>query len=62
MNATDWPSQDGTTGITSKAKLDAAEQAGAAIQVPSNFFLFFSSASGGKMQMSDMSNMHMPMK
>jgi hypothetical protein len=41
MNATDWPSQDGTSGITSKAKLAAAEQAGAAIQVPSNFFLFF---------------------
>jgi hypothetical protein len=43
-NATDWPSQDGTTGITSKEKLVAAEQAGAATQVPSNFFLFFSSS------------------
>jgi hypothetical protein len=41
INATNWPPQDGTSGITSKAKLAAAEQAGAAIQVPSNFFLFF---------------------
>lgn len=59
MTASDFPSQDGTSGITSKAKLEAAEQAGAAIQVPSNFFLFFSSTTGGKMQMSDMQHMHM---
>lgn len=43
-NPSDWPSQDGTSGITSKAKLLAAEQAGSAVQAPSNFFLFFSSA------------------
>ncbi len=58
MDASDWPSEDGTTGITSKEKLSAAEQAGTAIQVPSNFFLFFSSTTGGKMQMSDMQGMH----
>jgi len=42
-NATDWPSQDGKTGITSVNKLLAAEAAGSAIQAPSNFYLFFSS-------------------
>jgi hypothetical protein len=41
-NASDWPTQDGSSGITSYDKLVAAEKAGDAIQVPSNFFLFFS--------------------
>jgi hypothetical protein len=58
LNASDWPSQDGTSGITSKAKLAAAEEAGAAKQVPSNFFLFFSSSATSGMPMS----MHMQMK
>lgn len=43
LNPAQWPSQDGANGITSKAKLVAAEQAGQAKQLPSNFFLFFSS-------------------
>jgi hypothetical protein len=43
MNPTDWPTKDGSSGITSFAKLVAAEKAGDAVQVPSNFFLFFSS-------------------
>lgn len=43
MNSSDWPNENGTSGITSYAKLNAAIKAGDAVQVPSNFFLFFSS-------------------
>jgi hypothetical protein len=39
----DWPSADGTTGITSSKMMDDVEAAGRAIEVGSNFFLFFSS-------------------
>lgn len=39
----DWPPEDGSSGITSVASLQIAEQKGDAIQVPSNFFLFFDS-------------------
>jgi hypothetical protein len=39
----DWPPQDGSSGITSAAALDAAIKAGDAIEAPSNFFLFFGS-------------------
>ncbi len=42
-NPSDWPPQDGSSGITSVEKMDDAEKAGDAIEVPSNFFLFFSS-------------------
>jgi hypothetical protein len=39
-----WPNAAGTTGITSVAKLRAAQQAGKAFgDVPTNFFLFFDS-------------------
>jgi len=38
-----WPNAAGTSGITSYAALQAAIQAGAAVQAPSNFFLFFGS-------------------
>lgn len=51
-NLADFPTQDGSSGITSVAALKAAEQRGDAIQVPSNFFLFFSSK-----QMSGMAGM-----
>ncbi|MBS0432033.1 MAG: hypothetical protein JSS21_06465 [Proteobacteria bacterium] len=51
-NPADWPPEDGSTGITSVAKLNAAEAAGDAIEVPSNFFLFFSSQ-----RMADMKGM-----
>ncbi len=49
LDQSDWPSADGTSGITSSEAMDAAEEAGRAIEVGSNFFLFFSSrlASGG---------------
>ncbi|HEV2196667.1 MAG TPA: hypothetical protein VGR55_13870 [Candidatus Acidoferrum sp.] len=43
MNQSDWPSADGSTGITSSHAMDDAEAAGRAIEVGSNFFLFFSS-------------------
>jgi len=43
MAQSDWPSADGTRGITSSKEMDAAEAAGRAIEVGSNFFLFFSS-------------------
>jgi hypothetical protein len=42
-----WPNKAGTSGITSLAKLRAAQKAGLAFpDVPSNFFLFFSSTVG----------------
>jgi hypothetical protein len=55
LNASDWPAQDGSSGITSVAALKAAEQAGDAIEVPSNFFLYFSSV----VSKSDMNGMNM---
>lgn len=46
----DWPSADGSSGITSVRKLYAAEKRGDAVEVPSNFFLFFSSRPMASMQ------------
>jgi hypothetical protein len=43
MDARDWPAPDGSSGITSAKEMDAAEAAGTAVEVGSNFFLFFSS-------------------
>jgi hypothetical protein len=43
MDQGDWPAANGSSGITSSEKMDAAESAGRAIEVGSNFFLFFSS-------------------
>jgi hypothetical protein len=43
MDPSDWPAPDGTSGLTSAAAMDDAENAGRAIEVGSNFFLFFSS-------------------
>jgi len=43
LDQSDWPSADGTSGITSSAAMDDAEAAGRAVEVGSNFFLFFSS-------------------
>lgn len=43
LDSSYWPSANGDTGITSVAKIKAAEKAGKAIQAPSNFFLFFAS-------------------
>ncbi len=46
-DASDWPTKDGSSGITSYEKLAAAKAAGTAIVAPSNFFLFFSSQVNG---------------
>ena len=43
MNQSDWPAADGSSGITSSKAMDDAEAAGRAVEVGSNFFLFFSS-------------------
>lgn len=47
----DWPTKDGSSGITSFTALQAAENAGNAIIAPSNFFLFFSSQTMGSHSM-----------
>jgi hypothetical protein len=44
MNQFDWPTTDGSSGITSSQAMDDAEAAGRAIEVGSNFFLFFASS------------------
>ena len=51
LSQSEWPSQDGSTGITSLKAINAAEKAGTAVQAPSNFFLYFAShpMSGMKM-------------
>lgn len=43
MDPNDWPAANGSSGITSSRKMDAAEAAGRAVEVGSNFFLFFRS-------------------
>jgi hypothetical protein len=43
MDQRDWPAADGSSGITSSKIMDDVEAAGRAIEVGSNFFLFFSS-------------------
>jgi hypothetical protein len=43
LNQNDWPSKDGTSGLTSDAAIESAIKAGTAVEAPSNFFLFFSS-------------------
>jgi hypothetical protein len=43
LDAADWPTKDGNSGITSSAAITLAEKNGEALEAPSNFFLFFSS-------------------
>src|ERR1051326_2286986 len=43
MDQRDWPAADGSSGITSSEIMDQVEGAGRAIEVGSNFFLFFNS-------------------
>ncbi len=43
MFPSDWPPADGSSGITSSKVMDDAEAANRAVEVGSNFFLFFSS-------------------
>lgn len=49
MSQSDWPAADGSSGITSSKVMDDVEAAGRAIEVGSNFFLFFSSSAMGGM-------------
>ena len=49
LDQTDWPAADGSSGITSSKAMDDAEAAGRAIEVGSNFFLFFESQLSGHM-------------
>jgi len=49
LDQTDWPSTDGSSGIASSKAMDDAEAAGRAIEVGSNFFLFFKSHMSGHM-------------
>jgi hypothetical protein len=46
LDSSDWPGVDGSSGIASSKQMDDAEAAGRAIEVGSNFFLFFSSRHG----------------
>jgi hypothetical protein len=43
LDASDWPTKDGSSGITSLKAIKTAIAAGQAVEAPSNFFLFFSS-------------------
>ena len=43
LDQSDWPPADGSSGITSAKAMDDAEAAGRAVEVGSNFFLFFKS-------------------
>ena len=56
MNESDWPAADGSSGITSSKEMDDAEAAGRAVEVGSNFFLFFSSQFSSTM--AHMEHMH----
>jgi hypothetical protein len=47
MHQSDWPAADGSSGIVSVKAMDAAEAVGRAVEVGSNFFLFFSSSISG---------------
>ena len=58
MDPADWPTADGSSGITSSTAMDAAEAAGRATEVGSNFFLFFSSKSGSTSSTEGMQGMH----
>lgn len=51
LHQSDWPAADGSSGITSSKAMDDAEAAGRAIEVGSNFFLFFSSKMSGMVSM-----------
>ena len=58
MHESDWPTPDGSRGITSSKVMDEAEAAGRATEVGSNFFLFFSSKGPGGKHMAGMEGMN----
>ena len=51
LQASDWPTQDGSAGISSVVAMQAAIKAGRAVMAPSNFFLYFGSQVAGMMNM-----------
>jgi hypothetical protein len=57
MHRSDWPTPDGGHGINSVTAMDVAEAAGRAVEVGSNFFLFFSSEAGSTSPMAGMHGM-----
>lgn len=57
MQQADWPPLDGSKGITSAKAMDAAEEAGRAVEVGSNFFLFFNSVAGSATSAAEMEGM-----
>jgi len=57
MDPSDWPAPDGSSGITSSKVMDDAEAAGRAVEVGSNFFLFFSSKASSTDSMKGMGGM-----
>ena len=59
MQQRDWPAADGSSGITSSKIMDDTEAAGRAIEVGSNFFLFFSSQLSSTSAMQAMPSMSM---
>jgi hypothetical protein len=46
MSQSDWPAADGSSGITSVRVMDDVEASNRAVEVGSNFFLFFTSRMG----------------
>jgi hypothetical protein len=58
LDQSDWPSKDGTSGLTSYAAIQSAINAGRAVEAPSNFFLFFSSHTQGAASAHDHMTMH----
>jgi hypothetical protein len=47
LDGSDWPTKNGSSGITSLKALNASIAAGHSVQAPSNFFLFFGSQIAG---------------
>ena len=58
MSQGDWPNAEGTSGITSSKIMDDVESAGRALEVGSNFFLFFSSEMSSKNTAAHAMHMH----
>ena len=58
MSQSDWPTADGSSGITSSKVMDDVEAAGRAVEVGSNFFLFFSSKQASMIAASHATHVH----
>jgi len=60
MFQSDWPTADGSSGITSSKMMDEVEAAGRAVEVGSNFFLFFSSEHSSMSAAAHTTHVHSP--